>query len=144
MPATISATLPASSTTNARTVVVLIVGVVVTVIANSVIAIAAMAAGASSAFSPLAIYVYGPFTVIGFVVAYSGWLVVRRRALRPAAALRVLVPVLTVLSFAPDTILALTRFIPGTSLTAVVGLALMHLLVVAVAIPVSARLAPVR
>ncbi len=69
---------------------------------------------------------------------------VRRRARRPAVVLRVLVPVLTVLSFTPDTILALTGFIPGTSLTAVLALALMHLVVVALAVSVSARLAPVR
>ena len=143
MPATIPATSLAPSTPNARTVVALILGIVVAVLANSLIALAAIAAGASSGFSPLAIYVYGPFTVIGLLAAYVGWRVVRRRALRPAAALRVLVPVVTVLSFAPDTILALTRFIPGTSLTAVAGLALMHLVVVAVAVPMSARLAPV-
>jgi hypothetical protein len=67
-----------------------------------------------------------------------------RRARRPAAVLRILVPVLTVLSFAPDTILAVTRFIPGTSSVAVIGLVLMHLVVVAVAVPICARLAPVR
>ncbi len=144
MPATETATPVASGSTRARTVVVLVVAIVVAILVNSVIAIVAHAAGASADFSPLLVYVYAPFTLIGFLAAYAGWRIVRRRARRPAVVLRVLVPVLTVLSFTPDTILALTGFIPGTSLTAVLALALMHLVVVALAVSVSARLAPVR
>jgi hypothetical protein len=56
----------------------------------------------------------------------------------------VLVPVLAVMSFVPDTVLAITGFIPGTTLTGVVALMLMHLVVVAIAVPLCARLAPVR
>jgi hypothetical protein len=52
--------------------------------------------------------------------------------------------VLTVLSFVPDTVLLITGFIPNSSATAVVGLALMHLVVVGVAIPVFRSIAPVR
>ena len=124
-------------------VLVLVIGIAFAVLANWIIATAALAAGASGAFAPLMIYVYGPFTVLGLLAAYIGWRFVRRRARHPAAALRVLVPAITVLSFAPDTILALTRFIPGTSVAAVIALALMHVVVVAIAIPVCARLAPV-
>jgi hypothetical protein len=130
--------------TGRRAVVVLIVGAAVAVLANSVIAAIALAAGASGTFSPLIFFVYAPFTVAGLVAGYVGWCIVRRRARRPAATLRVLVPVITVLSFLPDTVLALTRFIPGTSITSVIALALMHIVVVAIAVPVSARLAPVR
>jgi NhaP-type Na+/H+ and K+/H+ antiporter len=112
--------------------------------ANTVIAMAALAAGANSAFSPLLVFVYGPFTVVGLLAAYAGWRIVRRRASSPRGVLRVLVPVLAVLSFVPDTVLAITGFIPGTTLTGVVALMLMHLVVVAIAVPLSARLAPVR
>jgi Family of unknown function (DUF6069) len=133
-----------SGTTRARAAVVLAVAAVVAVLANSVIAFAAIAAGASAGFSPLVAYVYGPFTVVGLLAAYVGWRIIRRRAHRPATVLRVLVPVLSVLSFVPDTLLALTGFIPGTSVTAVVALVIMHLVVVAIAVPVSARLAPLR
>ena len=144
MPATETAVSAAPHSVGARSVVVLIAGAVVAVLANSVIALAAIAAGASSAFSPLMIYVYGPFTVVGVVAAYVGWRIVRGRSHNPRAILRILVPVLTVLSFTPDTVLALTRFIPGTSSAGLVGLVLMHLVVVAVAVPIGARLAPVR
>jgi Family of unknown function (DUF6069) len=149
MPATDTATpvasrTPRSRTTRSRTIVLLAVAAVVAVLANSLVSIAALAAGASPDFLPLMVFVYGPFTVVGLVAAYVGWRIVRGRARRPAALLRVLVPILTVLSFAPDTALALTGFIPGTSPTAIVALAIMHLVVVAVAVPICARLAPVR
>lgn len=143
MPATDTATLDTVTPTRVRSVAMIAAGILVAVLANSVIAIAAHAAGASADFSPLLVFVYAPFTLAGFLAAYAGWRIVRRRARRPAAVLRVLVPVLTVLSFAPDTILAVTGFIPGASLTAVVALCLMHLVVVAVAVPICARLAPV-
>jgi hypothetical protein len=144
MSATDTAPTATATLTRSRAVLVLIIGAAVAVLINWVVATAALAAGASSAFSPLAIYVYAPFTVLGLLAAYIGWRIVRRRAHHPALALRVLVPVITVLSFAPDTVLALTRFIPGTSTTAVLGLALMHLVVVGIAVPLCARLAPVR
>jgi hypothetical protein len=144
MPAIDLAT-PATATPNrARTVAIIAVGILVAVLANSVVAIVAHAAGASADFSPLLVFVYGPFTLLGFLAAYAGWRIVRRRASHPAAVLRVLVPVLTVLSFVPDTVLAITGFIPGASLTAVAALGLMHLVVVAVAVPICARLLPVR
>jgi hypothetical protein len=144
MPATDTASPATSSPTRVRTIAVLAAGAIVAILANSVIAAVALAAGASADFSPLLIFVYAPFTVVGLIAAYAGWRIVRGRARRPAAVLRVIVPVLTVLSFAPDTILAVTGFIPGASLTAVVALGLMHLVVVGVAVPICVRLAPVR
>jgi hypothetical protein len=141
---TTSGTTSAAPSARSRTILVLTAAGVIGVAANALIATAALAAGASASFSPLLVFVFGPFTVLGLLAAYAGWRIIRSRAARPAALLRTLVPVLTVLSFVPDTVLALTGFIPGTSLTAVVGLALMHLVVVAIAVPVSARLAPVR
>ena len=144
MPATDTAIHATSSPTRLRTVAILATGAIVAILANVVIATVAHAAGASGDFSPLLIVVYAPFTVVGLIAAYLGWRIVRRRARHPAAVLRVLVPVLTVLSFTPDTILAITGFIPGASLTGVVALGLMHLVVVTVAVPICARLAPVR
>ena len=138
-----TATPVVPTVSRSRAVLVLVLGIAIAVLANWIIATTALAAGASGAFSPLMIYVYGPFTVLGLLAGYLGWCIVRRRSRRPAAMLRVLVPVITVLSFAPDTILVLTRFIPGTSVAAVTALALMHLVVVAIAVPISARLAPV-
>jgi hypothetical protein len=68
---------------------------------------------------------------------------VRARVARPRAVLRVLVPVLLVLSFLPDVVLLVTGFIPGTTVTGAVALMLMHLTVAGVAVPVAQRLAPV-
>jgi hypothetical protein len=136
-----SATLAPSRT---RAAFLLTAGAIVALAANAVIAMAAIAAGADSGFSPLLVFVYGPFTVIGLLAAYAGWRIVRRRARNPRTVLRVLVPVLAVLSFIPDTVLAITGFIPDTTFTGVVALMLMHLVVVAIAVPLSGRLAPVR
>jgi len=144
MPATDTATPATPTSTHVRTAAIIVVGILVAILANSVIAMAAHAAGASADFSPLLVFVYAPFTVVGFLAAYVGWRIVRRRARHPIAALRILVPVLTVLSFVPDTVLAVTGFIPGASLTAVLSLGLMHLVVVAAAVPICVRLAPIR
>jgi hypothetical protein len=143
MPATDTATLGVVTPARSRSVAIIAAGILVAILANSIIAIAAHAVGASVNFSPLLFFVYAPFTLVGFLAAYVGWRIVRRRASRPAAVLRVLVPVLTVLSFAPDTVLVITGFIPGASLTAVIALGLMHLVVVAIAVPICARLVPV-
>jgi hypothetical protein len=74
----------------------------------------------------------------------AGWTLIRARSARPARILRVLVPVLTVLSLAPDVMLAVTRFIPGTTIPGVIALMLMHLTVVGVAVPVLARALPLQ
>lgn len=127
-----------------RTALALAAGVVVAGLANTVIAVVALAAGADPGFAPLFTPVYLAFTTIGLLAAYAGWRIVRRIAPNPARVLRVLVPVVLVLSFAPDVALAILRFIPDTTTTGVVALALMHVVVAGVAVPLSARLAPVR
>lgn len=126
------------------TVLVLVAGAIIAIAANAVVAFSAIAAGASSEFHPLMFPIFAAFTVIGYFAAYLGWRIVRARAAHPAAVLRVLVPVLTVLSFIPDVVVLATGFIPNSSSTAVIALALMHLVVVAVAVPVFLRVAPVR
>jgi hypothetical protein len=116
---------------------------VVAGLANTVIALAAVALGASSAFAPLSPPVFLAFTALGIAGGYVGWRIVRRVAPRPARVLRVLVPLVLVLSWIPDVILGIVQFIPGTNLTAVLALALMHAVIVAVAVPVYARISPV-
>jgi hypothetical protein len=138
---TLTEDLPAVSTRR-TTVLTLIAAVAVAIIAAQVIALAALAAGAT-AFPPLMIYVFGPFAAVGVLAAYAGWRIVRRVARSPRRVLRVLVPAVLVLSFVPDTVLALTGFIPGTTTTGAVALMLMHVAVAGVAVPVSQRLAPV-
>jgi hypothetical protein len=125
-----------------RTAVVLAAGVVVAAAATTVIALTGQALGAG--FPPLQPLVYLPFVVLGLAAATAGWAIVRARASDPARVLRVLVPVLTVLSLVPDVVLAVTGFIPGTTITGAAALMLMHLTVVGVAVPVLARALPVR
>ena len=126
-----------------RTAVLLVSAFAVAGLANAIISVAALAAGASSNYGPLTAPAYLTFTAAGVGFGYLGWRLVRRSSSRPARVLRVLVPVVLVLSWVPDVILAIAQFIPGTNLTGAVALGLMHAVVVAVAVPVYARIAPV-
>ena len=137
---------PVTSTRLSRRVFVpltLAVGAIVGIAANSIVAFAAISAGANPSFAPLTIAVYAPFTILGLVAGYIGWRLVRRGVNSPRRVLTVLVPVLLVLSFAPDTIALLIGFIPGGSVTGFVGLMIMHVIVVAIGVPIYQRLAPV-
>lgn len=137
---TASAVPSRSSGVPLRTTGVLLAAAVLVGLAGIVVADAAHLAGANAAFAPLMPAVLLPFAVAGLVAGLVGWSVVRRVATRPARVLRVLVPVLTVLSFAPDVLVA--PHIPGADATGIVALALMHLVVVAVGVPVYRRIAP--
>jgi len=123
-------------------VAALAAGAVVAIAANTLVALAAIGAGASGAFAPLTIPVYSAFTIIGLVAGYIGWRLVRARSVAPRRVLSILVPVVLVLSFIPDSIAMIVEFIPGGSVTGYVGLMIMHLVVVAVGVPIFARLAP--
>lgn len=136
-------TATTASTTTGRTALLLAAAVAVAGAANALISVVAVAAGAQ-AFAPLTPPVYLAFTVLGVLAGYLGWRLVRARAQRPARELRILVPVIVVVSLLPNVALAATAFIPGTTLTGVIALSLMHLVVVAVAVPVYQRIAPVR
>lgn len=137
-------TLATSSRPSPRLVAAVTLGVaaIVAVGANTVVALAAVAAGASSTFAPLSIAVYAPFTVAGLLAGYVGWRLMRGRSRRPRRTLLLLVPIVLVLSFVPDTIAMIVGFIPGGSATAYLGLMLMHVVVVAVGVPVFASIAP--
>ena len=126
-----------------RTALLLVAAVAVAGVANSIIATVAVAAGASGTYAPLTLPAYLAFTVAGVAAGYVGWRIIRSRAAHPALVLWVVVPVALVLSWVPDVVLAITQFIPGTNLTGALALGLMHLVVVAVAVPVYARIAPV-
>ncbi|WP_242497820.1 hypothetical protein [Microbacterium protaetiae] len=60
---------------------------------------------------------------------------VRNRARNPRRTLTLLVPIVAVLSFAPDVVLLATGFVPGTTTIAVVALMIMHIVTIAVAVP---------
>ncbi|MCS0499075.1 hypothetical protein [Protaetiibacter mangrovi] len=132
---------PAARTrTVALTVLVALAAVA---IATSLLALAAGALGAG-AFPPLMPAVFLSFALVGTLAALAGWVLVVRLVRRSRAVLRVLVPVLAVVSFAPDIALLALGFIPGTTAVGVVALMLMHLVVVAAAVIAGRRIAPAR
>lgn len=132
----------APAATTRRTVLSLVAAVAVAIGAAEIIALAALAAGAT-AFPPLMPFVFGPFAAVGILAGYTGWRIVRRLTAQPRRVLMVLVPVVLALSFVPDVVLLITGFIPGTTTTGAVALMLMHLTVAGVVVPVSQRLLPV-
>lgn len=118
-----------------RVAFVLIVTALVAVSLNAVIDAVATAAGAPSDYGPLALPAYALFTVVGIAVGWLGWVLVQRRAREPRRVLTVLVPVVVLVTFVPDILLLVFRFIPGTTASAVIALMLMHLVVAGLAVP---------
>ena len=127
----------------ARAAVVLVIACAVAILVNTVVAVAAVALGAPTSYGPLTFPAYATFSVLGIAVGWVGWRVVRARARDPRRTLARLVPVVAVLSFVPDVVLLATGFIPGTRPAAVVALMIMHVVVLACAVPAYALLSPV-
>jgi hypothetical protein len=125
----------------ARTFATLAAGFVVAGIATSIIA--AVVSGLGAGFMPLTPALYLPFVLVGLLGAYLGWRIIRASVSRPFAVLRVLVPVVLVLSFVPDVALLIIGFIPGATPLGGIALMTMHLAVAAVAVPVAQKLLPV-
>jgi len=144
---TITSTSPASVTTatKAPAGTIALAGVVAVVgglVGNTIVAQAAIAAGASEDFQPLTVGAYGFFTVVGVVAGLIGWLVVRRRD-NAADTLRWLVPTVLVVSLVPDVMVGFSDR-AGVSWGAVVALMVMHAVVTVVAVTTFSRLLPVR
>ncbi|MDQ0946943.1 hypothetical protein QFZ24_000866 [Streptomyces phaeochromogenes] len=134
--------LPSAPRSRALAVVTrILAAALVAVLGNAVVALLAHTAGASSDFDPLQPSAYAPLTVFGVVLGAIGWAVVRRVAKNPAGLLRWLVPVLVVVSFAPDLSL-LGGGTPGSGPLAVAALMVMHVVVAAVAVAAYRRVLP--
>jgi hypothetical protein len=118
-----------------RSALILLAVIACAVGVNALVATAARHAGASAAFSPLQLPAYGAFTGAGVIAGWFGWRIVLRRSARPRGVLMVLVPVAILLSFIPDLALLTLKFIPDSSATAVAALMVMHVVVVALAVP---------
>lgn len=129
-----AASAPATIRTPAPALV-LVAGTAVAIAVNAIVAALAIAAGAPASYGPLTFPAFTLFTVLGMVAGWAGWRIVQRRARDPRRVLSILVPVVAVLSFVPDVLLLALRFIPGTTVPAVIALMAMHVVVVAVAVP---------
>ena len=112
------------------------------VVVNVVIAVLALAAGASEDFEPLQPAAYVFFTVVGVLAGAAGWAAVRRWARHPAAILRWLVPVVVAVSLLPDLALLVTDMQPNATGIGVAALMLMHAATATVAVPIFTRALP--
>lgn len=107
---------------------------------NTAVSFAAQGLGASpEVIQGLAPQAYVFLTTVGVVLAAAAWALIRRKAARPNAVLRKLVPIVVAVSLLPD----LPLFgIPGASPIGVVALMLMHVVVAAVAVPIFRKVLP--
>ncbi|MFF5189090.1 DUF6069 family protein [Streptomyces sp. NPDC000345] len=106
-----------------------VAAVVVASVADAVLALLALAAGAPDDFRPLKASSYVFLTAVGVIAGAVGWAVLRKVAKAPQALVRWLVPALVVVSFVPDFLL----FGDGGAI-GVSALLLMHVAVAAVAV----------
>lgn len=126
---------PAAARPRARAALILTAAVAIAIALNAVVAAVAIATGAPATYGPLTPPAFGLFTALGVAAGWVGWSLVTRRAKDPRRTLSILVPLVTVASFIPDVLLLALGFIPGTTTGAVIALMVMHVVVVAVAVP---------
>jgi len=98
--------------------------------------------GVSAEFLPLTPGPIALWTVIGVLVGAAGWRLIVNRSARSGAVLRALVPTVLVLSLVPDVALLVTGAMPGTTVTGVVSLMVMHVVTAAIAVTAYRRTMP--
>jgi hypothetical protein len=108
-------------------------------VVNGLIALAVSALRPGGVEKGLTVVEFAPATVVGVLLGTAGWVLVRRFSSRPAALLRVLVPVVVVLTFGAD----LALLAGGTTLLNVLGLMLMHVVVATATVIALTRVLPV-
>jgi hypothetical protein len=135
-----STTLDRPAAPAIRVVAGLLAAAVAATFVNALIALAASAIGPGATPVGLQIVQFGPASVVGVLLGTAGWAVVRRFAARPRAVLRVLVPVVVLLTFGADLFLLST----GAGVVNVVALMLMHVVVASATVLALGRVLPVR
>jgi hypothetical protein len=103
--------------------------IVVSSLANAVLAVVALALGAPDDFQPLMPGSYVFLTTVGVIAGAVGWAVVRKVSKDPEKLVRWLVPTVVVVSFVPDFLLFGAGGVVG-----VMALLLMHVAVAAAAV----------
>ena len=135
-----STTLDRSTAPAIRVAGALLAAAVVATFVNALIALAASAIETGGTAVGLQIVQFGPATVVGVLLGTAGWTLVRRFAARPRAVLRVLVPVVVVLTWGADLFLLAT----GAGVVNVLALVLMHVVVATATVLALGRVLPVR
>lgn len=145
---TTSSSLSASGThrtsstagTGARAVALAVVAnLVVSTVVAWLIGRLAIAFGAPAATMQYQVPVLAVVILIASVVGAVGWTIVRRRAANPRSLIRVLAPVVLVVSLVPDVLLGVGG---AATWAAVGGLMVMHVVVAAITVAVFSRLLP--
>lgn len=121
----VQARTAAAPTTTTRVIIGVVVAIVISLIICTVIALIASALTPHGTRTGLELVSYGPLATVGIIAGTVGWAIIRRSARRPRAILRVLVPVVAVLSLIPDLLLLFA----GNTVINVISLMIMHLLV---------------
>ena len=128
------------------TAIAAVIGAIGGFVINSLIALIARSAfDVPAEFQPLTPGVYGFLTVVGAVIGAIGWHLIVTRSRNASGLLRILVPVVLLLSLIPDVMLLLDKSQqPGTTTAGVIALMLMHFGVAAAAVPAYRRFIPPR
>jgi hypothetical protein len=130
---------PRTDTSALRVALGVVAAAVVSIIVNTGVALAATALSPNGTRMGLVVVAYAPLTVIGVLAGTLGWAAIRRYSARARSTLRVLVPVVVVLSFIPD----LGLLFSGTAdAINVAGLLVMHVVVAAVTVTTASRTLP--
>lgn len=109
--------------------------IVVAVIGDTVVSLLARHVfGAPSGFPPLHPAPYISLTILGLLAGTLGWYMIVRVIRDPTRLLRVLVPVILVLSFIPDIAVGVSKSMVHTTWGGVAALMVMHVVVAAVGV----------
>jgi hypothetical protein len=130
---------PQADTSTARVALGIAAAAVVSIALNTAVALGAVALSPNGTRMGLDLVAYAPLTIIGVLAGTLGWALVRRHAAHARATLRVLVPVVTVLSFIPDVLLLVNGIADGVNFA---GLVVMHVVVAAVTVTTVSRVLP--
>lgn len=122
---------------------ILLLAVILAALLDTAIAALGHAAGASHQFQPLQTPSFVSFTLLGILIGAAGWALVRRRAARPRALLRRLVPTVLALSFIPDLAMLVVSYLPHSNAAGVVALLAMHVVVATIAVTAYTRALPI-
>lgn len=122
-----------------RAVLALGAAAVVAMLVNAVLATVALAIDGGAAPVGLSAPEYLGASVVGVLLGTAGWALIRRFTARPAAVLRVVVPVVLVLTWIPDVLV----LVGGATVVNAVALMLMHAVVTVSAVVALRRVLPV-
>lgn len=130
---------PQSDTSTVRVALGLLAAAVVAIAVNTGVALGTLALNPNGTRTGLDLVAYAPLTLVGIVAGTIGWAAVRRYAAHARSVLRVLVPVVLVVSFAPDIMLVVFGAADTINMA---GLLVMHVVVAAVTVTAASRILP--